>query len=68
MTDFDTGPSGAVAAAVEAVTLGFAAGVFNRADAAERAEGSFAGEPVGVVARGGEELGGADGSDAGTCQ
>ena len=54
----------AVAAAVESVAHGFAAGCFERADPAEFGERGVAADPVGVVAKGGQQSGGGVGADA----
>ena len=54
----------AVAAAVEAVADGFAAGGFQRADSAEFGECGVAADPVVVVANGGQQGGGGVGADA----
>jgi hypothetical protein len=57
-----------VAAAVEAVSLGLARRRGDGADAAQRSECGFAGEPFGVVAGGDEELAGDVGADAEVCE
>lgn len=54
----------AVAAAVEAVPVRFPAGGRDRADPGERGERGFPGDPVRVVARGDQQLGGGDDTDA----
>src|SRR5206468_661284 len=58
-----SGVGAAVAAAVEPAAPGFPGGCFDRADAAEGGEGCFAVQPVGVVADGDEQRGGAVGAD-----
>ena len=55
----------AVAAAVEAVSVGAAAAGRDRGDAAQVGERGFGGDPVGVVAGAGEELAGDFGPDTG---
>src|SRR5262245_28138654 len=45
-----------------------ATGMFDGADATEGGKGSFAGQSIGVVAGGGQQLRGADGTDAGPGQ
>src|SRR6266545_2936246 len=59
---------GAVAAAVEAVALGLAAGMLDRAGATQRRERALAAEPVRVVAGGHQQLRGADRADPGPGQ
>jgi hypothetical protein len=59
---------GTVTAAVQPVALGLAAGMLDRADTTERGERRLAVEPVGVVAGGDQQLGGADRTDAGPGQ
>src|SRR5918995_285765 len=53
-----------VATAVEPATLGLAGGGLDRADAAERGEGCFVVEALGVVAGGDEQRRGGVGADA----
>lgn len=54
----------AVAAAVESVSVGFAAGGWDGADAAQGGEFGVGGDAVGVVAGGDEELSGTDRADS----